>query len=366
MTQVVLDRLVKRYGQTTAVDGIDLNVVEGEFLVLLGPSGCGKTTTLRCIAGLEPISEGRIFLGETVVSQREFTVPPERRHIGMVFQSYAVWPHMTVFENVAFGLKLKKLSRGDVADRVGKSLDLVGLRALAERGIHQLSGGQQQRVALARAVALEPRVLLFDEPLSNLDAKLREYMRYELRQLQRRLGITAIYVTHDQHEAMVVADRIALMNEGRIEQVGAPGDIYHRPVSLFAASFVGLANTLRGRIAGTGPGGLTRVLVADGTEFFSTDTGLAPGSEVDLIFRPEHLRIGQDSGGGPNSFSGLIEETVFLGNISDVYLRLGKTKLRAQVSPAAAWPAGTMVEFGVPAEDLRLIPAAAPSNGASR
>ncbi len=353
MSSVTLDGMSKSYSGAPAVDAVDLVIPEGEFLVLLGPSGCGKTTTLRCIAGLEDVTGGRILMDGAVVSSTGGTVPPERRGMGMVFQSYAVWPHMTVAENVAFGLKLKAMSRADVAARVGRALDLVNLAQLGDRGIHQLSGGQQQRVALARAVALEPSVLLFDEPLSNLDAQLREHMRFELRQLQQRLGITAVYVTHDQQEAMVVADRIALMNRGRIEQAGPPAAIYRQPASLFAAGFIGLTNALSGTVLGTGEDGQARVRITDGFELLSHMGSVAPGAAAHALVRPEHVSVaGPDGPGVPAT----VEASVFLGNITDLMLRVGGVSVRAQLSPAVDWPVGAAVRITIPPTAVSLLP----------
>ena len=355
MSSVRLKSLTKRFDKTTVVDSIDLDVSEGEFLVLLGPSGCGKTTTLRCIAGLEDVSGGEILIGDKIVSAPGLSVPPERRAIGMVFQSYAIWPHMTVKENIAFGLKLKRgLSASDIDTRVRAGLDLVGLSGFAEREIHKLSGGQQQRVAVARAVVLEPRVLLFDEPLSNLDAKLREYMRFELRQIQKRLGITSIYVTHDQEEAMVVADRIVLMNAGKIEQIGPPKEIYNRPASLFAADFIGLTNSISGNVVRSNSDA-TLIAIPGGYEISAAGGGHNAGELVDVLCRPECIAISAKPIDGANAFSAEIDEVIFLGNSADVYVRLGEIRLRAQVSPARDWPAGTKVWIKILPEDLRIL-----------
>ena len=247
--QIDVRDLVVRYGAVTAVRGVTFTVGAGEHVTLLGPSGCGKTTTLRAIAGLEHPAAGEIRIGGAAVysGAARTNVPPERRGLSMVFQSYAIWPHMTVFDNVAYGLRVRRLPSRKVAERVRWALDLVQMGAFAERSAAQLSGGQQQRVALARAFVFSPSVLLFDEPLSNLDAKLRAEMRLEIKELQRRLGITSVYVTHDLEEALAISDRIVVMRNGVIEQVGPPADIYDRPRNTFVADFVGSANLIRGR-----------------------------------------------------------------------------------------------------------------------
>jgi len=357
MTGVAIRKLVKNYGGFTAVHGIDLDIAEGEFVVLLGPSGCGKTTTLRCIAGLEEISEGTISLGDRVVSSRQHSVAPDKRQIGMVFQSYAIWPHMTVYENVAFGLKLKKLSRQQVQEKVEQVLELVGLSGFVARGASQLSGGQMQRVALARAVVLEPSVLLFDEPLSNLDAKLREQMRFEIRQLQKRLGITAVYVTHDQQEAMVIADRVVLMQDGQIVQIGQPVEIYNRPVTLFGAEFIGLANLLRGKVMSI-EGGRVKLCLANGTELVSSlpDSRLRVGGDVDIVCRPEFLKVSPTEIQGDNVFRVHVNGTFFLGNISDIYLQFQDLELRGQLSPPALWPKGQPVWMQLPPDNVIVLP----------
>jgi len=252
--KIVVDNLEIRYGLVTAVNGVNFTIRRGEHLTLLGPSGCGKTTTLRAIAGLETPSGGSIEIdGAPIYSAaRRINVPTERRGVSMVFQSYAIWPHMSVFENVAYGLRVRKRSKEDIKTNVERALDLVHMAPYAKRPSGDLSGGQQQRVALARAIAFDPEVILFDEPLSNLDAKLRVEMRVELRELQRHLGITSIYVTHDQEEALAISDRVVVMKGGEIEQIGTPDDIYNRPRTRFVADFVGAANLLEGEVSGSG------------------------------------------------------------------------------------------------------------------
>src|ERR1700726_1549500 len=246
---IEVEDLIVRYGGATAVGGVGFSVQPGEQLTLLGPSGCGKTTTLRAIAGLERPSAGAIRIGGATVysSAERIDVPAEKRGLSMVFQSYAIWPHMTVFENVAYGLRVRRAGAAEIAEKVHHALDMVQMRSFASRRAAQLSGGQQQRVALARAFVFSPSVLLFDEPLSNLDAKLRADMRLELRELQHRLGITSVYVTHDLEEALAMSDRIVVMRNGLIEQIGTPGEIYNLPRNAFVADFVGSANLIRGR-----------------------------------------------------------------------------------------------------------------------
>ena len=363
MSGVSIRNLVKRYGTVPAVNGINLEIAEGEFIVLLGPSGCGKTTTLRCIAGLEELTDGEIAMGGKVVSSPAFSLPPEKREIGMVFQSYAIWPHMTVAENVAFGLKLKHLPKAEIRARVDKALAMVGLGQYGDRGASQLSGGQQQRVALARAIVLEPGVLLFDEPLSNLDAKLREKMRFELRQLQKRLGITSIYVTHDQQEAMVIADRVVLMNEGGIDQIGSPIDIYQRPASRFGAEFIGLANIVEGTVVSNGAS--TRVKMPGGIELESSTTGFSREQRVDVMCRPENLRVSTERIEGPNTFPAKIQDTYFLGNIADVYVVAGPLRLRGQLSPPEIWPEGKDVWVQAPPDKIVLLSPQAKGGNAS-
>lgn len=254
---VQLRSITKRFGSMVAVDRVSLDIKDGEFVSLLGPSGCGKTTTLRIIAGFIEPEEGDVLVMGEDISDR----PPHKRNMGMVYQNYALFPHMTVFDNIAYGLRRRKLPMPRIREAVGRALELVQLTGLGDRYPNQLSGGQQQRVALARAVAIEPKVLLLDEPLSNLDAKLRKQMQVELRDLQRRLKITTIYVTHDQEEALVLSDRIVVMSGGRVMQVGKPGAIYHRPANTFVANFIGSINFLRGR--------LTKLTNSDQIEFVS-------------------------------------------------------------------------------------------------
>ncbi|MSO99990.1 MAG: ABC transporter ATP-binding protein [Acetobacteraceae bacterium] len=302
--------LVVRYGETTAVDGIDFAIAPGELVTLLGPSGCGKTTTLRAIAGLENPYTGTIRLnGETVwASGRGPKIPAEKRGVSMVFQSYAIWPHMTVYENVAYGLRVRKISKAEISKNVARVLDMVQMGAYANRPSSNLSGGQQQRVAVARAIAFSPTVVLFDEPLSNLDAKLRAEMRVELRELQRRLDITSLYVTHDQEEALAISDRVIVMNAGKIEQIGSPEAIYNRPISRFVADFVGSANMIEGAVKGVN---------ADGTMVFETKAGslirTAAGKRdgTTLALRSSYIHLRPDA---VNAIPGTIHRRMFHGD----------------------------------------------------
>ena len=297
------------YGTNHVLKNIDLDIKAGEFFAFLGPSGCGKTTLLRLIAGFNTADSGRGVVGGKDITK----LPPWRRDVGMVFQSYALWPHMSVARNVAFGLEERRMRRADINRRVKAALDLVGLSELADRKPSQLSGGQQQRVALARTIAIEPKVLLLDEPLSNLDAKLRVQVRRELRELQQRLGLTTIFVTHDQEEANTICDRIAVMNDGVVQQVGTPKDLYERPVNLFVANFLGTANILEGSLSGIGP-----------VRFFDVPGGLRiaipPGMQIPegakMVFRPQDAAILQDgeiASSNMASTAATITEREFLG-----------------------------------------------------
>src|SRR5215471_2032079 len=302
--------VVKHYAGTTspAVDEVSFDVEDGEFLVLLGPSGCGKTTSLRMIAGLEEPDAGEIWLGSRMVSSAEknLFVPTEKRNIGMVFQSYAIWPHMTVFDNVAYPLRVRRTPKNVIRERVAATLQLIGLEGLESRPATMLSGGQQQRVALARAIVFEPRILLLDEPLSNLDAKLRVQMRTELKHLQQATGITSIFVTHDQAESMALADRIIVMNRGRIEQVGTPADIYERPRSRFVSEFVGSINLLHGVVSYVEDSHVTlRCGEHEVRGLVASDLRLARGDAATATMRPEKLSILPEptDGGSINQWS---------------------------------------------------------------
>jgi iron(III) transport system ATP-binding protein len=343
MAELAVRDLVVRYGPVTAVDTISFRVAEGEFVSLLGPSGCGKTTTLRCVAGLETASSGEIRIGGDLVAAKGVEVPPERRDVNMVFQSYAVWPHMTVFDNVAYGLRVRGADRAEITRRTEEALRLVGLSGFESRFGTELSGGQQQRVAVARAVATEPRLLLFDEPLSNLDAGLRERMRNELVQLQRRLGRTSLYVTHDQAEAMAMSDRIILMNRGRIVQESTPRELYERPRSRFAAEFVGNAN----------------LLAADGGLALRPRSGPASAGTL-LCIRPEHVIPVQD-GAGENVFTARVLRVSYVGTSLHCELDAAGTLLRADLPARSRVAAGEVLQFHVDPDCVVPVPAQDPS-----
>lgn len=358
---LLVEGLVKTYRDgahgVRAVSGVSLQVEPGELFTLLGPSGCGKTTTLRCVAGLERPEDGRVVIDGRLVSDaaRRAFVAPHRRDVGMVFQSYAIWPHMSVFDNVGFPLQVRRVRRREVRRRVEEALAGVGLAGYGSRMATQLSGGQQQRLALARALVHEPRLLLLDEPLSNLDAKLREAMRAELRGLQKRLGITAIYVTHDQVEALSMSSRVAVMADGRIEQQGAPAEIYEHPSSRFVAEFVGSANFLEGKVVG---GDAERALVQTSLgELRARASGTAEeGSTVTVMIRPENVRGVEPGGpGGVNVVEGAVDQMFFVGDAVDCIVDVGGVALRQRRHPVGAPRVGARVRVQLPPEHCALI-----------
>lgn len=332
-----------------AVNGISFSVPKGQLFTLLGPSGCGKSTTLRCIAGLERPDGGTISVnGQTHVDATQGVfVPPDKRGMGMVFQSYAIWPHMTVYENVAYALEVKRVSRSETRQRVMEALELVGLAPFANRPAPKLSGGQQQRVALARAIVGRPRLLLFDEPLSNLDAKLRERMRHEIRELQQRLDITAVYVTHDQSEALAISDTIAVMEGGKILAVGGPRDIYGAPTSRFVADFVGLTNIVRGRVvAEARADGVGEVEAPFGKVRCRFGGAIRPGDTVDLLIRPENISLSHTppaTGAAENVWPATVELVSFLGEYQDTTVKVHDHSLRVRVHPMLELRAGQQV-----------------------
>ncbi len=321
MSKLVLRNVTRTFGDFTAVDNFNLTLQEGELVSLLGPSGCGKTTTLRMIAGFMAPTSGTIELDGEVISSPVSSLPPEKRKMSMIFQSYAIWPNMTVAENVGFGLKIRKLDAAEIRRRVEEILEKVQLGALRDRYPAELSGGQQQRVALARAIVVKPAVLLLDEPLSNLDANLREEMRFEIRRLHDEFRITTVYVTHDQAEAMVTSDRIAVMNKGRVEQIDAPYALYGRPKTRFVAGFIGRTNFLEGRANGEtvhfGGFSVTR-------QALQTDGGSLPGDVV-VSIRPQSIHLLKQNpgdGAGRCSAQGQVQRRAYLGEYWDYYVRL--------------------------------------------
>jgi iron(III) transport system ATP-binding protein len=330
--------LVKWFGNDRAVDGISFNLPKGKFLTLLGPSGCGKTTTLMSIAGLHGIDGGTIRVGSVVYTAKTegIFLPPEKRDIGMVFQSYAIWPHMTVAQNVAYPLEIRKVDRPEIEARVADVLRLVGLADMAGKLATQLSGGQQQRAALARAIISRPRLLLFDEPLSNLDLKLREQMRVELKRIQHEVGITSVYVTHDQAEALVMSDEIIVMSKGRIEQRGGPHEIYARPVNAYVSNFIGVANLLKGRVIDVTAPGRGEVEVAAGgmrAQFAcQLGEGVGKGGETVLSVRPENVHAERVNGGGQR-LEGEVMQAIFLGNYVDCRVRWGDFEWKVLAHP---------------------------------
>jgi spermidine/putrescine transport system ATP-binding protein len=346
---VVLEGVSKRFGDVQAVDDVSLTVRQGEFFSLLGPSGCGKTTTLRMVAGFERADRGRILIGDADVTQ----TPPHRRPVNTVFQSYALFPHLSVAENVAFGLRFRKLAGAEKQSRVESMLELVHLKGFGQRKPHQLSGGQQQRVALARSLVLSPAVLLLDEPLGALDAKLRRELQVELKSIQREVGITFIYVTHDQEEALTMSDRLAVMTHGKVEQLGTPREVYERPQTTFVADFLGVSNLMRAHVREDGMldvGGV--VLRAAGA------TGGA--GPVRITIRPERVRILGPGATAENHVPATIERFVYLGSTTQVFVLLpGGDRVQALVANSGdveEYDVGTRVSAHLPADALRVLP----------
>jgi len=358
MPGITITGLTKRFGEVGAVVGLDLAVRPGELVALLGPSGCGKTTTLRLVAGFLAPEAGEIRVGDRVLSSPALVVPPERRRMAMIFQSYALWPHMTVAQNVAYGLRFAGVGRADRDRRVDEMLRAVQLGAYGARYPGELSGGQQQRVAVARALVVEPEILLLDEPLSNLDASLREEMRFEIRRLHERFAITTLYVTHDQAEAMVISDRVAVLREGRVVQIGPPEELFEHPRTRFVAEFVGKTNLIDAVADGArsvARGDLRLRVAAD---------GLAPRAPVVVSIRPHQIAIGPPAGAaaapaGANVLAGAIVRASYLGEMVDYQVRLEGSDVVLRVTgptPARARP-GDAVAVTVPAEACVLLPA---------
>jgi spermidine/putrescine transport system ATP-binding protein len=357
--EVKLVDLVKRFADVTAVAGINLEMQPGEFFSLLGPSGCGKTTTLRLIAGFERPDEGQILLDDADMAQ----VPPHKRNVNTVFQNYALFPHLNVFENVAFGLRSKEVSKQEIKQRVHDALALVRLEGLEKRRPSQLSGGQQQRVALARALVLNPAVLLLDEPLGALDAKLRKALQIELKALQEEVGITFIYVTHDQEEALTMSDRLAVMSNGRVEQVGTPNEVYEEPRTTYVADFLGVSNLMDAQAEGPDGSGRCKVRLGDFTLLAGQGESDALG-EAKIVIRPERVGLEQQGATGENRVPGMVERVVYVGSILQVIVHLapGRT-LQAWIQnqgESLPYGQGTPVTVHLPVDALRVLVDGAP------
>jgi iron(III) transport system ATP-binding protein len=344
-----------QHGRVDALRAIDLEVREGEFCVLLGPSGCGKTTTLRCVAGLERPDRGEIEIAGRIVNstERRIYVPTERRDLGMVFQSYAIWPHMNVFQNVAFPLTQgqKKYPKSMVAEKVRAALRRVQLEGLEDRPATDLSGGQQQRVAMARAMVTEPKILLMDEPLSNLDARLREQMRVELKKITRSIGVTTLYVTHDQAEALSLGDRVCVMNAGEILQIAAPSEVYARPANLFVAQFVGEMNFVKGKVAG--PGAIDSPL---GRIALPVPNGVSAGAEVTLAIRPEHVKLSPAPARGAACALGRVTSRNYLGDAALAEVEINGVTLLAKLPGDMDWAVGQSAAVELPVHRWHVFP----------
>lgn len=339
--------LQKKYGNNIVVDNLNLEVQDGEFVTLLGPSGCGKTTTLRALAGLVEIDGGEIYFDDQLMND----VPPNQRSASMVFQTYALFPHMSVKENVAFGLKMQKIGKSEREKKAMEAIELMGLGDLAERRPGQLSGGQQQRVAVARAIVTQPKFLLFDEPLSNLDLKLRERLRVDIRELQRRLKITSIYVTHDQAEALVISDRIAVMDKGKIVQLDDPATIYNHPSSAFTAEFIGQANIIKASIQSHDANEVVIETPVGNIKALNNPNVLS--TNILVCWRPEDIVVYQD--GMDNRITGKVLRNIFMGNLSEVFVESNGVIFRVQMAGYTHWQTGDDIVLGLQIDKVRII-----------
>ncbi|MEO8251649.1 MAG: sn-glycerol-3-phosphate ABC transporter ATP-binding protein UgpC [Chloroflexota bacterium] len=353
MATVTFDHVSKRFpGDVIAVNDLSLEVFDGEFLILVGPSGCGKTTALRCVAGLETISDGKLLIGDQVVND----VAPKDRDIAMVFQSYALYPHMSVYDNMAFGLKLRKMSKTDIDARVREAAGILGLDRYLDRKPKALSGGQRQRVALGRAIVREPKVFLMDEPLSNLDAKLRVQTRAEIARIHRRLGTTIVYVTHDQVEAMTMGDRIAVMKDGLLQQVGTPQELYGHPANLFVAGFIGSPSMNFVTVTASGD----QLMMGDAKLTLSGEPAKVAaarpaGSSLTIGFRPEHLEVANGVGDQAVRFPATVDVVEYLGNEELIHARAEGNDVVALLSSARNVKAGDQIELAVPLDKLYVF-----------
>lgn len=351
--------VVKRFGDNTVVDNVSFNVDQGEFFTLLGPSGCGKTTTLRLLAGLEVPDGGEIILEDRCLADpaRKIYVPPDKRNVGMMFQSYAIWPHLTVFENVAFPLRVRRERAADIRRRVTDALEIVGLAGMAQRGATQLSGGQQQRVALARAIVYTPSVLLLDEPLSNLDVKLREQMRVELRALQQRLNLAVVYVTHDQAEALSLSDRIAMFNKGKLEQVGSPKDLYERPRTRFVGDFLGRTVVVRGNLHRDGGSNSVEIVGCGRIAVPATaEQTFAEGQRLRVLSRPEEVEILPAGDAAINQLACTVQAITYMGDHLEYTIDVGGHEVVLPAAKKQDFPVGSPVRLAFNPASVTLLP----------
>jgi len=349
MAILKVNSLSKNFGKVKAVQEVSFEATEGKVLSLLGPSGCGKTTTLRCIAGFENPDAGEISLDDRRITH----IPPEKRGIGMVFQNYALWPHMTVYANLAFGLQIKKIPKDEIIKKIKKVLNMVRLEGYENRYPRQMSGGQQQRIAMARALVFEPEIMLLDEPLSNLDAQLREEMRFEFTELQKKLGITAVYVTHDQAEALVISDKIVILNQGEIVQSGSPKEIYSNPKNKFVAGFIAVTSFIDGNVDSfSNEKKKVMVKTDDGYVIYGFNSNFSIGQPVSIAIRMNTLKIFQDESKKVNMFRGKIIQSSYLGNTIDYKIKMGKWEIRTNAEAKYDYDIGEEVIFYLPPEEI--------------